>query len=59
MPSAEMIAAAEATAAGGYAAEEAVGAVALEASVNLVSHMPPIRNQASRGTCVAFTLTAL
>ncbi len=34
-------------------------AVALPASVNLIGFLPPIRNQASRGTCVAFTLTAL
>jgi C1A family cysteine protease len=34
-------------------------AVALAPSVNLISHMSPIRNQGSRGTCVAFTLTAI
>ncbi|MEA2574183.1 MAG: hypothetical protein QOH93_1481 [Chloroflexia bacterium] len=35
------------------------GAVALPASVNLIPYMSAIRNQRSRGTCVAFTLTAL
>ncbi len=56
-PTPEIIAAAEASAAEAvYAAAEAVQ---LPAAVNLVPHMPPIRNQASRGTCVAFTLTAL
>jgi C1A family cysteine protease len=33
--------------------------VALPASVNWVRRMPPVRNQAARGTCVAFALTAL
>ena len=33
--------------------------VALPASINLIPHMPAIRNQQSRGTCVGFTLTAL
>lgn len=32
---------------------------ALPASANLIPMMPPIRNQGQRGTCVAFTLTAL
>jgi Papain family cysteine protease len=32
---------------------------ALPPNVNLIAKMPPIRNQASRGTCVAFTLTAI
>ncbi len=41
------------------AAVAAASAVALPASVNLIGFLPPIRNQASRGTCVAFTLTAL
>jgi C1A family cysteine protease len=42
-------------------AESAVTApaVALPSSVNLIPWMSPIRNQASRGTCVSFTLTAL
>ncbi len=31
----------------------------LPASANLVSKMPPIRDQGKRGTCVAFTLTAI
>jgi C1A family cysteine protease len=36
------------------------GAAAIPAAVNLIGHMPPIRNQGpSRGTCVAFTLTAI
>jgi hypothetical protein len=34
-------------------------AAALPASVNRVSQMPMIRNQAARGTCVGFALTAL
>ncbi|MBY0456180.1 MAG: C1 family peptidase, partial [Gemmataceae bacterium] len=34
-------------------------AVALPTAVNLIARMPPIRNQAGRGTCVAFTLTAI
>ena len=38
----------------------AVGAAPkLPPSVNLVSKMPPIRNQGGRGTCVAFCLTAI
>ena len=32
---------------------------ALPPSINLIPHLPPIRNQQSRGTCVSFTLTAL
>lgn len=55
-PTDEMIAAAEATADEGYAADEAVS---LPAAVNLIPYMSPIRNQGSRGTCVSFTLTAL
>jgi Papain family cysteine protease len=58
-PSAEMIAAAEATVQDGYAVEVDATAVALPTSINLISYMPPIRNQAARGTCVAFALTAL
>jgi C1A family cysteine protease len=38
----------------------AVGAAArLPSSANLISKMPPIRNQGNRGTCVAFCLTAI
>ena len=33
-------------------------AVALPAAVNLIPRMGPIRNQGSRGTCVAFAVTA-
>jgi C1A family cysteine protease len=44
-------------------AAEAVGesfeAVALPASVNLISRFNRIRNQGQRGTCVAFALTAI
>jgi len=54
VPTAEMMAAAEAS-----AAEVAVEAVALPSTVNLIPYMSPIRNQASRGTCVSFALTAL
>jgi C1A family cysteine protease len=39
--------------------EAEVAAVSLPAAMNLISYMPPIRNQRSRGTCVSFTLTAL
>lgn len=38
---------------------EALEAVTLAPAVNLINKMSPIRNQASRGTCVAFTLTAI
>lgn len=38
---------------------DGVAAVALPSSVNLIPKMPPIRNQANRGTCVAFTLTSI
>jgi hypothetical protein len=55
MPTAEMIAAAEAPVAG----READLLVALPTSVNLIQFMSPVRNQAARGTCVAFALTAL
>jgi hypothetical protein len=54
VPTMEMIAAAEAS-----AMEVMAGAVALPVSVNLIPYMSPIRNQASRGTCVSFALTAL
>jgi C1A family cysteine protease len=37
----------------------AVGAVGLPSAVNLISKMPPVRNQSVRSTCVAFTLTAV
>ena len=33
--------------------------LALPASVNLIPFMNPVRNQAARGTCVSFALTAL
>jgi hypothetical protein len=56
LPTAEMIAAAESSAASPYAAE---ALVALPTSVNLIAFLSPIRNQAARGTCVSFTLTAL
>lgn len=54
-PTEEMIAAAE------LASDTAVTAdpVSLPAAVNLIPYMSPIRNQGSRGTCVAFALTAL
>ena len=54
-PSDDMIAAAAAT----VGAEVAEAAGVLPAAVNLVSFMPPIRNQGGRGTCVSFALTAL
>ncbi|WP_448639294.1 C1 family peptidase [Geodermatophilus sp. URMC 63] len=56
-PTPEIVAAAEASAAG--AARSAVPAAAPPSAVNLIPFLPPIRNQASRGTCVSFTLTAL
>src|SRR5262249_39448674 len=34
-------------------------AVALPSAVNLIPRMSPIRNQSQRGTCVAFTVTAI
>jgi len=56
-PTDEILTAAQASAA------EAVYAPAetaqLPSAVNLIPYMPPIRSQASRGTCVAFALTAL
>lgn len=61
-PTPEMIAAAEASVAEASAVERAVEEGALEApppSANLLSYMSAIRNQAGRGTCVSFTLTAL
>lgn len=54
-PTAEMIARAAALTPVTAVAEP----VALPQSVNLISRMSPIRNQASRGTCVAFTITAI
>lgn len=51
-PTPEMIAAAE------ISFELDTSVAALPPSVNLIGRMPPIRNQGSRGTCVAFTLTA-
>jgi hypothetical protein len=38
---------------------EAGPVAALPSSHNFLRRLPPIRNQAARGTCVAFTLTAL
>ena len=55
-PTAEMMAAIE-TSARDFAAE--LEAVALPPAINLIGYMPAMRNQQSRGTCVAFTLTAL
>ena len=54
-PTAEMMAAAEASA----AAFEAGEAVSLPLSVNLIPFFQPIRSQGPRGTCVSFSLTAL
>jgi C1A family cysteine protease len=56
IPTTEMIEAAEASLSAALVEEMAV---ALPTSVNLISYMSPIRNQAARGTCVSFTLTAL
>jgi hypothetical protein len=59
-PTEAMLAAAEASAMQPVGLD--VEAVALPAAVNLIPFFGPaipIRNQASRGTCVAFTLTAL
>jgi hypothetical protein len=53
-PTDEMLAAAMAP-----EVEEAPEAVALPSAVDLRAYMSPIRNQGSRGTCVAFTITAL
>ena len=36
-----------------------VAAPPVGAAINLISVMPPIRNQGARGTCVSFTLTAI
>lgn len=55
VPPPEMLAAAELSATSAAAVE----AVALPTSINLISYMQAIRNQQARGTCVAFTLTAL
>jgi C1A family cysteine protease len=38
---------------------DAPEAVSLPAAVNLIARMSAIRNQAQRGTCVAFTVTAI
>jgi len=56
LPTEEMLAAAESS---GLGADREVALVALPTAVNLIPFMSPIRNQAQRGTCVAFTLTAL
>src|SRR5262249_16440481 len=37
----------------------AIAAVGLPGTVNLISHMSPIRNQGARGTCVSFALTSI
>ena len=54
-PPPEMIESAEMSA----MSSEAASAVSLPGAVNLIPYMPPIRNQGPRGTCVAFSLTAL
>ena len=36
-----------------------VAAPPVSAAINLIANMPPIRNQGSRGTCVAFALTSI
>jgi hypothetical protein len=54
-PTAEMVAAAEASA----MAVDAADTVALPLSVNLIPFFQRIRNQGPRGTCVSFTLTAI
>lgn len=55
MPTEEMVAAAE------LATDAAItiDPVTLPSAVNLIPYMSVIRNQGSRGTCVAFALTAL
>ncbi len=58
-PTAEMLADAERTAAETAAAGDGTEAEQLPPAVDLRPFMPAIRSQASRGTCVAFTLTAL
>jgi hypothetical protein len=58
-PTPEMLAAAERTAAESAAGDVEIDAPQLPAAVDLRPLMPAIRNQASRGTCVAFALTAL
>jgi C1A family cysteine protease len=55
-PTAEMMEAAKASA---MRTMELDDAVELPGAVNLISYFQPIRNQGPRGTCVAFTLTAL
>jgi hypothetical protein len=54
-PTVEMMAALEASA----VESEAMEAVELPGSVNLIPFFQPIRNQGPRGTCVSFALTAL
>ena len=39
--------------------DESFSFAALPTSVNLLSRMPPVRNQRGRGTCVAFTCAAV
>lgn len=55
VPSPEVLAAAEASA----NLSEAATAVGLPTAINLIPYMSPIRNQGSRGTCVAFAVTAI
>lgn len=55
-PTDEMLAAAASSA---MEPPRAAATAALPVAVNLVPYMQPIRNQGPRGTCVAFTLTAL
>jgi C1A family cysteine protease len=55
-PTPDILAAAEDSA---RAVEAEVEAVELPAAINLIPFMSPIRNQAARGTCVSFALTAL
>jgi hypothetical protein len=55
-PPPEILAAAEAPPPVGELIDVAAAAVS---SVNLIPNMSPIRNQGARGTCVAFTLTAI
>jgi hypothetical protein len=53
-PTPQMVAAAEAD-----TSMEAMEAIGLPTAINLIPYMSEIRNQASRGTCVSFTLTGL
>ncbi len=55
VPTTEMMAAAEAMS----QTLESQGPISLPGAISLVPYMSPIRNQGSRGTCVAFALTAL